>query len=807
MRTPSPSQFPGAPLLLAAAFALQAAAAGTQPAPAGYRKPPAAVQAVLDAPPPPRVSIGPTGRHAVLVEWSRYPSISRLARPWLGLAGYRFDPETRGDHLPSPNRGFSVKSIPAGPLRKIVTPPEAELSLPVWSPDGRRFAFTVTTNRGIEAWVADAEKAMARPLRRHRLNAILMSPIQWLPGGQLLLATIPGNGGRVPELPDLTPTPGVQESDGSPAPTRTFQDLLRSPADARLFAYYAASQLVAVEPETGRAEDVGKPGLYDSVAPDASGSHLLVSRLKEPFSFQLPAGGFPQSVEVWDGRGRLLHRVADLPSWENVPIGGVLPGPRAVHWIPVGTPTLAWAEALDGGDPRKPAPHRDVVRVQAAPFREQPRDLMRLQHRFTGMVWDEAGAEALVSEFDRDRLQRRTFLIDGSRPGTEPRLLWDLPSRDRYRDPGTPVMRTLPSGRRAIRREGDYLFLIGEGASPQGDRPFLDRLELSTLKTERLFHCAEGVYESVELLRDDNALITRRESPTEPPNYYLRVPGKPDAAPITAFNDPSPQLRKIKKQLVTYRRADGVPLSFTLYLPPDFQEGQRLPTLVWAYPREFGDAATAGQVTGSPHRFTTIAGISHLFFALHGYAVLDGASMPVVGPPQTVNETFLEQIVAGARAAVEKADEMGVSDPKRVGVGGHSYGAFMTANLLAHSDLFRAGIARSGAYNRTLTPFGFQSERRTFWEAPDFYFRVSPFMHAQKINEPLLLIHGEADDNSGTFPIQSERLFQALKGNGARARFVSLPHESHGYIARESVEHTLAEMLEWFDRWVKGTSP
>jgi dipeptidyl aminopeptidase/acylaminoacyl peptidase len=352
--------------------------------------------------------------------------------------------------------------------------------------------------------------------------------------------------------------------------------------------------------------------------------------------------------------------------------------------------------------------------------------------------------------------------------------------------------------------------LSGAGATPEGERPFLDRFDLVTGKTERLFRSDADCYESVVALLDEagTRVLTRRESPSEPPNYYVRTLGGAAAAPValTKFTDPTPQLRTIRKQLVRYKRADGVPLSFTLYLPPDYKPGTRLPTIVWAYPLEFDDPATAGQVTGSPQRFTMFMGASHLFLLLAGYAILDGASMPVVGDFRTVNDTYIEQIVSSAKAAIDKAVELGVTDPDRVGVGGHSYGAFMTANLLAHSDLFRAGVARSGAYNRTLTPFGFQSERRTFWEAPDLYMKVSPWAHAHKINEPLLLIHGEADNNPGTFPIQSERMYQAIRGNGGQVRLVMLPHESHGYVARESIEHVLWEMLNWFDKYVKNAS-
>jgi dipeptidyl aminopeptidase/acylaminoacyl peptidase len=443
-----------------------------------------------------------------------------------------------------------------------------------------------------------------------------------------------------------------------------------------------------------------------------------------------------------------------------------------------------------------------------APFVGAPVEVTKTEQRYSGVQWFEKPGLAFVSDYDRDRRWRRSFLLDVDRPETSAKLVWSHSVNERYGHPGYPLRRTLPTGHSAILQSGDCIYLTGAGATPEGDRPFLDRFDLRTLRSERLFRSdAESLESVVALLAEEGArFLTRRETPTQPPNYFLH--GR-DSAPqaLTNFPDPTPQIRGITKELVKYQRPDGVQLSFTLYLPPGYQKGTRLPTVVWAYPLEYTDPGTAGQVSGSPKRFTTIAGTSHLFFLLAGYAVLDDASMPVVGDPETVNNTYVEQITADAQAAIDKAVELGVTDPKRVGVGGHSYGAFMTANLLAHCDLFRAGIARSGAYNRTLTPFGFQSERRTLWEAPATYVKMSPFMFANQLKEPILLIHGEADNNSGTFPIQSERMYQALRGNGGNVRYVVLPHESHGYSARESVEHTLYEMIAWFDKHVKNAAP
>ena len=428
---------------------------------------------------------------------------------------------------------------------------------------------------------------------------------------------------------------------------------------------------------------------------------------------------------------------------------------------------------------------------------------------------------ALVTEYDRARRWTRTRMIDPDKAGDAGRVIWDRSAQDRYGDPGVPVMKTLASGERVILQKGDTIFLRGAGASNKGDFPFLAKFDLETLKSERVFQAADGTYEEVDaVLSDDGSkFLTRYETPNDVPNYYVRQAGSAEKTAVTHFADPAPELRGIQKQLVRYKRDDGVDLSFTLYLPPEcgsvddkgampcHKAGVPMPTIVWAYPLEFSDASTAGQVSGSQFRFTTMSGISELFLVTQGYALLDSATMPVVGDPDTMNNTYVEQITASAKAAIQKAAEMGVTDPNRVGVGGHSYGAFMTANLLAHTSLFKAGVARSGAYNRSLTPFGFQSERRTFWEARDMYIKVSPFAFADKIKTPILLIHGEADDNSGTFPIQSERMYQAIKGNGGIVRYVTLPYEAHGYQGRESVEHVHWEMVTWFDKWVKNAKP
>ena len=776
----------------------------------GYKKPPAQVLDILSAPVTPAASVSPKRDVMLLLTGLRYPPLADLAPPMLRLAGSRINPNTNGPHRFQYAIAASLKRINDGSEIKIELPPGMKMGNPQWSPDGKYFAFTNTSSSAIELWIGDSATGKIRKLKAVAINGVQNNAVQWMPDSRsLLVQLVPPKRGGVPKPDGVPSEPNWQESSGKAGPVRTFQDLLKTPYDEALFEYYATAQLALVDVASGKISDVGDPAIFQSIEPSPDGHHILIARSHRPFSYLYPDFAFPREVEVWDTKGKMIYKLASLPLQDQVPIDGVPTGPRAYRWRPTEPATLVWAEALDGGDPKKKVPHRDRLLMLKAPFSGSPTELAKTEQRFSGGQFGEKDGLLFFSDFDRDRRWIRTFMMNADKPGEPPKLVWSRNIQDRYGDPGTPLTRVLPTGARAIIQNGDWIILAGAGASAEGDRPFIDRFNLQTLKAERVFRSEAKNYESpVALVTDDaKQFITRRESPTESPNYYLRTAGESSAKALTQYPDATPQLRGIKKQLVTYKRADGVQCSFTLYLPPGYKEGTRLPTVVWAYPLEFTDPGTAGQVTGSTQRFTQIVGPSHLFFLLHGYAILDNATMPVVGEPETVNNTYVEQIVMSAKAAIDKATEMGVTDPERVGVGGHSYGAFMTANLLAHSDVFRAGIARSGAYNRTLTPFGFQSERRTIWEAPELYIKVSPFMVAHKINEPILFIHGEADDNTGTFPIQSERMYQAVRGNGGTVRLVTLPLEAHGYAARETIEHVLYEMINWFEKYVKNAPP
>jgi len=808
MRFPTPLRVAIAGWALAAASLLPAQDN------AGYRTPSAAIAALVDAPMNPAASLSPDRQSLLLLDRPALPPISELAEPELRLAGLRINPATNGPSREPYYRAITVKTLADGRERAVTGfPAGARLGTLAWSRDSRHVLATVTLPGGLQLWVVDLAAATARRLTDRALNGTLDEPA-WVDDRTIVASLIPAGRGPAPAASPVPGGPVVQENLGGKRPARTYADLLASPQDEALFDHYATAELALVSLD-GTVTGLGLRGLIGNAAPSPDGRHLLVTTWQRPYSYLVPVNRFPTRIAVLDLTGREVHRVAELPLAENIPIptGSVRTGPRSVTWRADAPATLSWVQALDGGDAGREAATRDEWFVHAAPFTGQPVSLGRFALRVYGVTWGD-DRHALVTEQWWKTRQVRTWLASPGSPGTAPTLLFERSSEDRYRDPGTPVLTRNAFGRLVLQRsaDGNRIYLDGPGASPEGDRPFLDEFDLVTRQSRRLWRSAAPHYETFVAFLDGSLTraLTQREGPTEPPNYFRRDLTATDPAraltPLTSFPNPFPQFAAVRKELITYQRADGVALSGTLYLPPGRQplDGP-LPTLLWAYPREYKDANAAGQVKESPYRFTRVSVQGPLPFLLAGYAVLDDPTMPIIGEgSKEPNDTYVTQLVASAKAAIDELVRRGVTDPKRVAVGGHSYGAFMTANLLAHSDLFRAGIARSGAYNRTLTPFGFQSEERTLWQAPEVYAAMSPFNHANKVKDPILLIHGAADNNAGTFPIQSERFYNALKGHGATTRYVQLPYESHGYRARESLLHMLWEMEHWLDTYVRN---
>lgn len=784
-----------------------------------YKLPPQSVTEIIDAAPEPAVSFSPDRQWMLLVARDAMPDIADLSRRMLRLAGIRIDPQANGTFQTSYYKGLTLRRRDADPtddkqLIRIPLPEDPKISQISWSHNSKHFAFVLVTEQGQQLWAGSVDQPENVRMLCDGLNTVL-GGFDWMPDGKRILCIrVPENRGVEPPANVVPTGPNVQESVGHTSPTRTFQDLLQNSHDAGLFEYYTKTQLSIVGLD-GTVTKIGPPQINASTSPSPNGEYVLLTAIESPFSYLMTYRSFPRKIQVIkvdDGvAGPDVHIVADVPLDENIPVEGVRVGPRNVDWKSGEPATLVWMEALDGGDPNREADHRDRFMSHSAPFTQPPAEFIKVEHRAYNISYFANPSFVITSEYDRDRRWVRSLLHDLEKPDSTPKTLMDRSIRDRYGNPGQFVNVPDETGHVIVRQDGDYVYRIGSGASPEGNLPFFDRQNISTLETERLWRCQQGTYESpIGVVASSETtkptVITQSETPSTPPNFFARNLNDDSKVPLTNFQDPTPQIRGIKKQLVKYERSDGVPLSAKLYLPADYKEGTKLPLVVWAYPQEFNDAKTAGQISGSPSQFTRMRGITHLTLLTQGYAVMDAATMPVIGDPETMNDTFIEQIVDAAQAAIDKAVEMGVADRNRVAVGGHSYGAFMTANLMAHCDLFKAGVARSGAYNRTLTPFGFQSERRVYWDAKNIYHQISPFLHADKINEPLLLIHGENDNNSGTFPTQSKRLYQAIKGTGGTVRLCMLPYESHGYRARQSVLHTHAETIEWLDKYVKNAT-
>lgn len=780
-----------------------------------YQLPPKEIIELADAPLAPSVQMDDKKENMVLLYRNRYSSIAELSQPELRLAGLRINPVANTASRTAYSNKITLMRVGEKTEIRVTGLPENPLMDNFsWSPDQSLMAFTNTTENGLELWLLEISTATCKKLTGANLNGNLGRPFAWFKDGSaLLVKMVPEDRKPLIDKSNAVPKgPRVSESEpGKKAQNRTYQDLLKDKADEFNFEQLARSTLFKVD-LNGNVAPWKETAMYSRLDFSPNGEYVLITTVQKPFSYVVTYRNFPSITTVFDKVGKEIKVLLESPLLEDLPQGfmAVEKGMRSINWRSDKPAEIFYVVALDEGDPKKEAEFRDELFTWEAPFNGEPKSLLKTVQRFAGITW---GNDEIALARDRwwNTRNTKTYLFNPSGAGAKPVILFDLNYEDRYNDPGSFVTKRNDWGENILVIEKDNLYLTGRGYSPDGMRPFFDRLNIKTKKTERLWQ-ADGRenLETISEVLDAKAgvLLTRVEASNVYPNYFIRNTKKRIAPQqITFFENPFKSMDGVYKEVITYKRDDGVELSGTLYLPAGYDRAkkEKLPMILWAYPREFKDPDMAGQVTSSPHSFTLPSYGSPVFWVMRGYAVLDGASFPIIGEgDKEPNDTFVKQLVANAKAAIDAADSLGYIDRNRVAVGGHSYGAFMTANLLTHSDLFAAGIARSGAYNRTLTPFGFQNEERTYWEAPEIYYNMSPFMHADKMKTPLLLIHGEADNNSGTFPLQSERYFNALKAMGAPARLVFLPKESHGYAARESVLHVLWEQDQWLEKWVKN---
>jgi dipeptidyl aminopeptidase/acylaminoacyl peptidase len=782
-----------------------------------YKMPPKAIADMLLAKPSPNVSVDDKGEWMLFTDVSLYPSVEELARPEFRIAGMRINPN---NYAPSRQNFISniwLKNIGTGKEYKINGLPSPLFAGSVnWSPNNKKIAFTQTTKDKVDLYVIDVATQKAMKANKTALN-VLTGTYQWYDDNTLLYRVAIKPSSAAPSKPLMPKGPTTQENYGKASPRPTFQDMIKSPYDEQLFEFYATTQLV--KNINGAETKIGQPAIYGSINISPDKKYMLVRTLKKPFSYIVPAQGFPATVVITDMNGKAVKQLADLPSAETAPSGNdnVQLVPRGFDWRDDEAATVIWCMPLDSGLIKKNVEYHDAVYSLTAPFNSEPQELFKTKMRFRAVTWGNTTL-ALVNEGLQGKQTTQTNRYNPSTGEIE--KLMERNTTDAYSNPGFPVTEKNQWGRDVIKviDNGNKILLNNPtGSSPKGDLPFLASFDLTTKKSDIIWRSKEGTFEYVAKLMDADKfkLLTRKETEKEVPNYWIKYvsagPGgkiKIADRQLTNFTDPYPQLDGVSKQKIKYKRADGVDLTGELYLPKGYNKEKdgKLPVFIWAYPAEYNSAADAAQVRGSEHRFTLLNWGSPVFYVTQGYAVLNNTEMPIVATSKDKkpNDDFIQQLTMNAEAAINVLDSMGVGDKNRVAVGGHSYGAFMTANLLAHTNLFKAGIARSGAYNRSLTPFGFQNEDRTYWQALQLYSDMSPFNFADKIKTPILLVHGEMDDNTGTYPIQSERMFNAIKGNGGTVKYVSLPYEAHGYRGRENILHMLNEQFTWLEKYVKN---
>lgn len=771
---------------------------------AEYKLPSEKIVKIFDTPRNPFWNYESFSKIALEKQYRPFQTLKQLADGKVKLAGQEISIKLNAEMDAYPDTSLTIHNLETGQAIKPQFVEDIRIRETIISPDETKLAVVLQTDSGLKLKIVECATGRVTHIPNIILNnAFSHSCVQWCANSsELLLKTIPTNRGQMPQkkLPD---SPIIEESSGKFSKSRTYQNLLKNKHDEKLFDYFFTSQLVRWNLQDMSASKIGKPAIiYDyAIAPD--NEYILVEMLHQPYSYELPYYRFPKKTVIWNKEGKFVHLVYDRPLQDEVPIGGTYTGPRYFEWQPLKPASLVYKVALDEGDPKIEVPYRDKIMRIEAPFTSSPQLLFKTKQRFSHITWSEAEDELIAYEYDRDKLWMYGWLIDLKTNNRK--LFHDLSVNDEYNDPGRMVTKTTTGGKRVFVKKDGFVFTINNtGATPEGNFPFFAKINLENGKKEVLYRCAGEKYEVIYGVLDETMqkLLIRSESVMEPRNYSVLNITTKESIELTNYANPYPEITNLKKELVQYKREDGINLFGTLYLPANYDGGKRLPLIIHAYPEEFTNTATANQVSSSPYLFPNFWGSSIKYLVLEGYAVLANASIPIVGDPDTVNNNFIEQTLSSVKAAIDYLDQRNIIDRNRVGIYGHSYGAFMVANVLAHSDLCKAGIARSGAYNRTLTPFGFQSERRTLWEARDFYIKVSPFMFADQIKEPLLLVHGEEDPNSGTYPLQSRRMYQALKGNGGTVRLVLLPLEGHSYRARSSNLHVLAEMVEWFDRFL-----
>jgi len=808
----------------------------------GYQTPPEIVQDILnrDASYVTLDASSPDREHFVIPVEEYFSSLERLGRKTYRLGMLEIVPGADREWRLSSygNRGLRIFSLASRKTWDVDLPEGVLVSDTMWSPDGSRLAFLVHQKNGTQVWTADVATGRAKPLSGARVMVTLAGRpqrgrtadtpsrlLQWTPDGSILTLLVPATRGPEPRPSAVPNGPMIRHTRKEKTATRTYPFLLRTPHDQALFRHYTTAQLALI-PANGKPRPVGEPAMFLDVSLSPDGQLVLAEKIVEPFSYIVSYGDFPRELQVMDLEGNVLSTVRKLPLREAVVVrkGQRRPAddlPREVVWRPDGAGlSLLWkekkAQEEEEEDEDSDSERKDRLMLLAAPFDvAAAQTLATSQKTFTEVSYSEDGRKAfatLTGKGDGSKNRHDIVVLDLASESPEPRVLvGGIDPKDVYALPGKIVTRATGNGvrRTLVSTDGLSVYLSGDGYREDlRPRPFVDRLALADGSRERLFEGAEDGYEKPLVFLDDDLseLVFSRESKSDFPDSFVRG-SDGSQTQLTHNQDPFPELAGTKRVDFEFTRRDGLNIHARITLPPDYQEGTRLPAVFWTYPREFTSFKEYHRAAAQRRNLNRFPQLNFRnasdIWLTQGYAVVE-PDIPIIGKGNSFNDNYVAHLVDSMHAAIRKLDRMGYVDVDRLGHGGHSYGAFATANILARAPFFKAGIAGDGAFNRTLTPMTFQSEKRFLWEATDTILEMSPFFHADHLDTPLLMYHGAADNNTGTFLIQSERLMQALTGLGKTAVLYVYPFESHGPRAKETYMDLWARWLEWFDRYVKS---
>lgn len=752
-----------------------------------YVLPPEPVVSLLERESAPTAFVHAGARRVARLFEQKLVPTSQLERPQLGLAGLRIDVGNRmraGTDLYTRLR-YSALDY-AADIHEY-RPPDGSLIAELnFSPSGNKMLVTLAFTDHLEVGLLDARDHSFQTLSTGPLSAFWGAPCSFVNEDSLICAQ-PQNTGAPPPIEI---GPNIRELMSGAAPVVPYSNLLRDANDDRLFEHYGAVQFALVPTDGTESRLLNVSGMITAAGVSPDSDFIYTSRISRPYPRQLPVSRFPQSLSIHStASGEKIFEQAKA-SRDQVNVS-LAPGPRMPSWDPTRPASLLFVERqLEANDSAT-----DSLLEISAPFGGPAQNLAPGLRRVSAFAWSNKGNLFLTDSGSGSRTwvsyQLRDKLIELARGGES----------DVVGDPMQALRVNGESG--AILETSGILHFKDETSLDTGAHPTLVAWTYATGKSDELWRSKDTEHAEVlaVLKHKKREYLIATESPSLPRHLVISREGQRHG--LTQPAPPHPELFGMERRMMRYKRADGLPLSGMLSLPAGAQEGITTPLVLWIYPRDFADSDQASKSKEYPQRYIDPKGASRFLLLNQGYALFD-CPMPIVGEVTSGRDDFLSQLISNAEAAIDHLVSIGIADRDRIAVMGHSYGAFAVANLLAHSKLFRTGIATSGAYNRTLTPFGFQRETRTFWQNTEAYVNMSPFFFADNIEGSLLLVHGEADDNAGTPILQSERFYAALVGNGVRTRFVSFPYEGHHLRGRDAVLHTAAEMIHWLDRELRS---